>query len=52
MKRIRFAVYALCLSASVFLFSGCAILKLPFNILNLVLDIASKLPKPPPGVFF
>lgn len=39
--------------------SGCALLKvpltlvqLPFMVLGKVMGIVSKLPKPPPGVFF
>ncbi len=39
--------------------SGCALLQvpltlvqLPFTVLDKVLGIVSKLPKPPPGVFF
>ena len=31
--------------------NGCALLQLPFTILNQVLSIVNKLPKPPPGVF-
>jgi hypothetical protein len=41
-----------------FLLSGCAVLKLPFDVLNLVgktvgrvLGIVKDMPKPPPGVF-
>lgn len=31
--------------------SGCALLNLPFKVLDTVLDIVRRLPKPPPGVF-
>ncbi len=37
----------LCLSLN-----GCALIRIPFDILGQVLKIVSKLPKPPPGVFF
>ncbi|HNV23890.1 MAG TPA: hypothetical protein PLH56_07015 [Candidatus Omnitrophota bacterium] len=40
-------IVLLCLSLS-----GCALIKLPFDILGKLLGIASKVPKPPPGVFF
>jgi hypothetical protein len=30
---------------------GCALLKLPFQVVGELLQIISKMPKPPPGVF-
>jgi len=40
------ALVALCL-----FFSGCALLKLPFQIMGGVWEILKKMPMPPPGVF-
>ncbi len=31
--------------------SGCALLGIPFKLLNIALEIAKRMPKPPPGVF-
>lgn len=31
--------------------SGCALLTLPFKLLEFALAVAAKMPKPPPGVF-
>jgi len=30
---------------------GCALLQLPFEIINMALSLAQSLPKPPPGAF-
>ncbi len=32
--------------------SGCALLQIPFQLLEGIINLASKLPMPPPGVFF
>ncbi len=31
--------------------TGCALLQIPLDIVNAALDIASRMPMPPPGVF-
>ncbi len=45
--------------AAVFFLSGCALLQVPatvlqgtFSLMGRLVDLAGKLPKPPPGVFF
>jgi predicted aminopeptidase len=52
-----FLLIALCVM--VMSLSGCALLQIPaqlidgtFSLLGKILNIANKLPKPPPGVFF
>lgn len=46
-KSIIYAlVVLLCLSQS-----GCALLKLPFQILGEAFELLKKIPLPPPGVF-
>lgn len=42
----------LCLMLTVFCLSvsGCALLKLPFEILATLIKFAQQIPKPPPGV--
>ena len=47
------------LGAGVLFLSGCALLQVPatvlqgtFSLMGKLVDLAGKLPKPPPGVFF
>jgi len=57
MKRFNYVVLILCAIVMMSL-SGCALLAVPatiigesFKIIGQVLQIVSKMPKPPPGVF-
>ncbi|MCR4337247.1 MAG: hypothetical protein NUV91_05530 [Candidatus Omnitrophica bacterium] len=33
------------------MFSGCALLTLPFKLAGAAIEVAKRMPKPPPGVF-
>ncbi len=52
MNGSRYGQYGLVLLSMVcLLFSGCALLQIPFQLVSAALKIASQLPMPPPGVF-
>ena len=45
-------VLGILLVCIIVLCNGCALLQIPFYLLDKLIALAERLPKPPPGVFF